>query len=130
MVLLVATKKLRYDGKELAPGNEFQASEKDAMILRAIEKAKDALPVPAPEHRRGPLPKKTAAMLPPDTPAPIEPHVENITESVEVKSEPESAVEPASAPVEVPPPAPVEAEVAPAPVTPRYKRRDLQAAQE
>ncbi len=116
MVLLVATKKLRYDGKELVPGNQFEASEKDAMILRAIEKAQDAPPPVVLEPRRVPLPKKTAM-----TPAPPEPAPSPV---VEAMSEPVKVVEPTPETVQIEPT--IDAEE-PVPHVSRYKRRDLQA---
>lgn len=39
---LVALKPLRYAGKSLLSGDEFEASAKDARLLKAIRKAADA----------------------------------------------------------------------------------------
>ncbi len=116
MVLLVATKKLRYDGKELVPGNEFEASEKDAMILRAIDKAQNVAPPVISEPRRAPLPKKTAA-----TPVPPEPAPPPV---VEVAPEPAKVVEPIPETVQTAPTTDAEESL---PHVSRYKRRDLQA---
>lgn len=42
---MIAVKAMRYGGKSLLPGDEFEPkSERDARILRAIGKAKDAEP--------------------------------------------------------------------------------------
>lgn len=38
---LVAAKELRYAGRSLKAGESFEASEKDAKVLKAIGKAKD-----------------------------------------------------------------------------------------
>lgn len=40
---LIAKKSLRYAGKSFVPGDEFEASAKDARILKAIRKADDAV---------------------------------------------------------------------------------------
>lgn len=45
---LIALKPLRYAGKSLLSGDEFEASAKDAKLLKAIRKAADA-PVKEPE---------------------------------------------------------------------------------
>lgn len=39
---LIATKPLLYAGQSLNVGDEFEASEKDAKLLKAIRKAEDA----------------------------------------------------------------------------------------
>lgn len=39
---LVATKDFPYAGKPLKPGDSFEASDNDAMILKGVGKAKDA----------------------------------------------------------------------------------------
>lgn len=39
---LTATKALRYAGRSLVAGDDFEASAKDARLLKAIGKAKDA----------------------------------------------------------------------------------------
>ena len=49
MPTLVATKPLLYAGQSLNVGDEFEASEKDAKILKAIRKAEDA-PEAAEDH--------------------------------------------------------------------------------
>lgn len=70
MPTLVATKPLLYAGQSLNVGDEFEASEKDAKILKAIRRAEDAPevaveaalvvePVPDDKPKRG-RPKKVA----------------------------------------------------------------------
>lgn len=39
---IVAKKALRYAGRSLVPGDEFEASSKDARLLKAIGKAEEA----------------------------------------------------------------------------------------
>lgn len=54
MPKLIALKKLRYGKRDYAPGagsEEFEASEKDAALLKAIGKAADA-PEPKPARKR------------------------------------------------------------------------------
>lgn len=115
MVLLVATKKLRYNGKELGPGDQFEASDKDAMILRAIEKAED---VTVPKHPRVPLPRRTATTSTPPDPSP--PALPTSDLIVVVESTPDTTpIEPLASEL------PVTEELAPH--VSRYKRRDLQA---
>lgn len=59
---LIATTRFTYAGKNLRAGDEFEAKDKDAKLLKAIGRAKDAyfrrdmradlnvLPVPSPEY--------------------------------------------------------------------------------
>jgi hypothetical protein len=42
MPMLKATRELRYAGVTLMPGDTFDASDKDARVLKAIKKAEDA----------------------------------------------------------------------------------------
>lgn len=44
---LIATKKLRYDGRSLKPGEAFTASNRDGRLLVGIKKAKEAPVRPA-----------------------------------------------------------------------------------
>lgn len=53
---LVATQAFRYDGKEIAVGDEFHASDSDAKVLEALGRAK---PGAAKQQRAAP---KTRAM--------------------------------------------------------------------
>lgn len=131
MVLLVATRELRYAAKQYELGDTFEASDKDARILQAIKKAKKAPAVKAMPVQRGVLPATTAATkaptLPPDPP-------KEVTPTSAAKEVPSPAPEPpasASAPEST-----AAAQVAPVtpPVTPgptstasRYRRRDLQS---
>lgn len=39
---LTATQSLRYGGKDLQPGDDFETSDRDGKILKAIRKAADA----------------------------------------------------------------------------------------
>jgi hypothetical protein len=48
MIDLIATKAMRYGGKALVPGDSFQASSRNAKLLKAIRKADDAPPPPPP----------------------------------------------------------------------------------
>lgn len=50
MPKLVATKAVRYAGKEMAAGEEFDASDKDAKLLIAVHKAELAPPPKRPRH--------------------------------------------------------------------------------
>lgn len=47
---LVATKAFRYAGRALVIGDAFEAGARDAKLLMAIGKAKDAPPAPASAH--------------------------------------------------------------------------------
>lgn len=51
--LIVMARELRYAHRSMVAGDEFEASEKDARVLRAIGKAKDAV-------QTTPAPKRTA----------------------------------------------------------------------
>jgi hypothetical protein len=56
---LIAKKSLRYAGRSLVAGDDFEASAKYARLLKAIGKAGDAPPVePAPEAPAEPKPRK------------------------------------------------------------------------
>jgi len=44
---LVALKGMRYAGRALVAGDEFEASDKDANLLRRIKKARDATTAPS-----------------------------------------------------------------------------------
>jgi hypothetical protein len=46
MEKMIATKAMRYGGKRLGAGDEFEAAAKDAKILAGIRKAKYATAVP------------------------------------------------------------------------------------
>ena len=48
MVSLIATQSYAYDKRSLSPGDAFDASEKDAALLKLIGRAKDA---PSPRSR-------------------------------------------------------------------------------
>jgi len=49
-VKLVALKPMRYAGRALVAGDEFEASEKDGILLKRIKRAGDPpAPAPAPE---------------------------------------------------------------------------------
>lgn len=50
MPLLIAQAAFRYATKPLQPGDEFEASEKDARILKLAQRARDAKPE---EGKRG-----------------------------------------------------------------------------
>jgi len=69
MPKLVATKELFYAGKTRNVGDEFDASDKDAKILKAIGKASD----PAPKRGRQ---VETAALAPAPAPKKEEPPVQ------------------------------------------------------
>ena len=56
---LIASKPLLYAGQSLNVGDEFEASEKDAKILKAIRKAEDAPVAPAKTVEPEPLQKRT-----------------------------------------------------------------------
>lgn len=64
MKLVVTAKELRYGGRQMRAGDEFEASDKDARTLKAVRKAADAPPqvkrsMPAP-----PAPKPEASLAP------------------------------------------------------------------
>lgn len=92
MVRLVATQKLRYGAKEYQVGETFEASDKDASVLKAIRKAADAPQQeparPAPLPRQTSLPPVPASPLAVKPPAAEEPKVE---EKVEPAPEPKTA---------------------------------------
>lgn len=68
MPRLKATKSMRYASRRLEPGDEFDANNRDARVLKAIGKAEDA-----PEPRRGPgRPRREPVVEAP----PVEPIVE------------------------------------------------------
>ncbi|MGK8471198.1 hypothetical protein ACRS34_09655 [Stutzerimonas stutzeri] len=59
---LTAKKELRYAGRQVLAGKEFEATEKDAKILIAINRASlavDPMPEPQPEQKEE-APKKRA----------------------------------------------------------------------
>ena len=58
MMKLIATKSMRFAGQSLNPGDSFEASERNARLLKAIGKADDA---PAQE-----IPRQTKAVDPLD----------------------------------------------------------------
>lgn len=56
---MIAVKAMRYAGRDLMPGDEFEPqSDRDARLLRAIGKAKDAEPVDDTDHDDEDAPKK------------------------------------------------------------------------
>lgn len=58
---LTAKRELRYAGRQVRAGEEFEASEKDAKILMVINRAERAAdPLPEPEPRDEDAPKKRA----------------------------------------------------------------------
>lgn len=137
MVLLVATRELRYAAKQYMTGDRFEASDKDARILKGIKKAKDA-PVQVIEPvARAVMPEKTAKIVPPTPvvvepkvvelkapePVPVEPKAAEpkVEEVVTPESKPEVGSEEVSEDTVVKKPA-----GGPTSTTTRYRRRDLQ----
>lgn len=51
MPKLIANEVLRYAGKELAAGDEFDASDTDAFVLRGVGKARDVVAAAALETK-------------------------------------------------------------------------------
>lgn len=124
MVLLVATREVRYAAKQYRLGDKFEASEKDARILKAIKKAKDAPPTPAPVPvaQKAVLPTVTAPTPTPVRPPEPAPVVQKV--APEPLKDKEEAKDPVPAPEAAPKEPPVG--VVPTSTTTRYRRRDLQ----
>ncbi len=121
MVLLVATREMRYAAKQYNRGDQFEASDKDARILKAIKKATDAPEEKAPPPR-APLPRATAPTPPPGPTLNATP-VARVPEAAAPKAEPPPPVVTSSTSE----PVKVVSESAPASLTTKYKRRDLSA---
>lgn len=62
MKLVVTAKELRYGGRQMRAGDEFEASDKDARTLKAVRKAADAPPA-----------QVKRSMPQPPEPKPVEP---------------------------------------------------------
>lgn len=76
MPALIATKELRYGDRTVHPGEPFDASEKDARLLKAIGKAKDGEPVNKTDLPKATMPSPADPELGDDKeqepPAPLE----------------------------------------------------------
>lgn len=87
MPKLQATTELRYAGKTVRPGDQFDASEKDAKILKAIRKAIDAPVVP--KTQKPPRVEKPAPVAPvvQAEPVAVEPMKADVIETKDVDSD-------------------------------------------
>jgi hypothetical protein len=87
MPKLQATRELRYAGKTLQPGDIFDASEKDAKVLKQIKKAADAPVVPRATQKP---PKVEKVATPEVLPDPVTPPavVDAATEAETKESDP------------------------------------------
>lgn len=112
---LIATRNLRYAGQSLVPGAPFSArTARDATLLKAVGKAKDATRVPAPPPPAAPI---ASTPITPDAPA-QEPAVDVPAEASDWEPTTPDEPEPAS---DVPSPPKVAGPMR----TRRYLRKDL-----